>query len=215
MYQSRQSISVLRLVILGVVAGIAFLIFDNMRNNSASPAPTPTLAATIAPAGQPTAVSTSVAQPGSEESYVNRPQPGTTNLFIPSAGIFTPVVEVFLDGTSWDVSQLGNNVGHLEGTAWVDTGGNVALSGHVELSDGRQGIFANIDELEVGDLIEIQQGEEVWRYSVAEVTTTTPEDLTPIYPSDVEKLTLITCGNYDFFQDSYLERIVVTAVRIG
>jgi sortase A len=123
-------------------------------------------------------------------------------------------VQVYLDGVSWDVTNLGMNVGHLQGTAWLEDAGNIALSGHVELADGRAGVFASLHELKPGDLVVLRQGGSERRYSVTEVKTVQPEDLTPLYPTIEERLTLITCGNYNFFQDTYLERVVVVAQRI-
>ena len=145
-----------------------------------------------------------------------RPEiPEGTSLFIPSAGIVGQVVETYLDGNSWDVSRLGQNVGHLQGTAWVDEPGNVVLSGHVELSDGRKGIFANLNELSEGDLVVISSDDVERRYIIISITTTTPDDLSPVYPSAEDRLTLITCSTYNFLLDSYLERTIIVAEPIA
>jgi sortase (surface protein transpeptidase) len=48
-------------------------------------------------------------------------------------------------------------------------------------------------------------------FIVTEIRTTTPDDLSPIMPTRSERLTLITCGAYDFFQDAYLERLIIVA----
>ena len=53
--------------------------------------------------------------------------PKGTRILIPSVGVSASIVEVYLDGVSWDVSHLGNNVGHLKGTAWLPATGNVVL----------------------------------------------------------------------------------------
>jgi len=42
-----------------------------------------------------------------------------------------------------------------------------------------------------------------------------PDDLTPLYPSTTEQLTLITCGSYNFFSDEYEIRTVVVAERLS
>lgn len=135
-------------------------------------------------------------------------------IFIPSAGIYAPIVQAYLDGVSWDVSQLGTNVGHLQGTSWVGASGNVVLSGHVELSDGRQGAFANLGSVVEGDVIVVMVGEEQWRYVITEIGVTTPSDLTPVYPTQDDRLTLITCDDYDFFSNVYRERVIIVAQRI-
>lgn len=165
----------------------------------------------------PTAVADAQAEP-------TTPQPTITSydaisdaqLLIPAAGINAPVIRVYLDGQSWDVSNLGMNIGHLQGTRWLGEGpGNIVLSGHVELRDGRQGIFASLRELTEGNRIILQQNGIEQQYSVREIRNVDPADLTPLYPTEGDLLTLITCDDYDFFRDSYQERTIVVAERIG
>jgi LPXTG-site transpeptidase (sortase) family protein len=200
--------TVLSLVVLGGILGAGYLVFDNFRNSGGfSPAPTlPQLVPTAGPTNTP------VPTPATTVTTTDALIP--TTLYIPTAGIYASVVEVFLDGTSWDIHNLGMNAGHLEGTAWLDAPGNIVLSGHVELADGRMGVFATIDELEIGDLLMLQRDTEERHYSVREIKRVQPDDLSVLYPTTTEQLTLITCDSYDVFQNAYLERIVVIADRI-
>jgi LPXTG-site transpeptidase (sortase) family protein len=232
--------SLLILIIFAAIAGVIYFILDNTQDNSAPANDDTTITVTpdniIAEATEdaqvtvvasatplPDAIPLSEATPlpGSSDNTTSpnnipvNPIPQDTALFIPSAGIYAPIVQTYLDGTSWDVSQLGTNVGHLQGTAWVDTPGNVVLSGHVELSDGRQGVFANLNEVVVGDIIVVVMNGDEWRYIVTEISSTTPEDLSPVYPTTDERLTLITCEDYDFISDAYLERTIIVAERMG
>ncbi len=217
-YKRRSGNPILRVIILGMIAGMAYLIYDNF----SVPAPARPSPSAIQPSSgeingaNPEPIANS-AEPQAGENAAPRVTdlqpdipPGTT-LFIPSAGIYANIFRVYLDGESWDVSRLGTNVGHLQGTSWLNEKGNVVLSGHVELSDGRIGAFANLDEIKIGDLVIVQQNGVEYRYAVTQVGKTTPDDLTPLYPSEQSMLTLITCGSYDFFSDSYLERTVVIA----
>jgi LPXTG-site transpeptidase (sortase) family protein len=184
-----------------------------------------TIDTTVTPEPEPSATATTIettatATTANEQSTTANVQsflpeiPEGTSLFIPSAGIYAPVVQAYLDGTSWDVTRLGENVGHLQGTSWIDGPGNVVLSGHVELADGRQGVFSNLDELQINDIIVVVTGENERRYVITQIDSTTPDDLGPIKPTVEDRLTLITCGNYDFFQDAYLERLIVVAEPI-
>jgi LPXTG-site transpeptidase (sortase) family protein len=141
--------------------------------------------------------------------------PDNVSVFIPRAGIYSQVIQAYLDDTSWDVSQLGTRVGHLEGTAWLDEPGNVVLSGHVEMRDGRPGIFANLDELRVDDVVILRQSSTEYRYIITEIRTVAPTDLSPVMPTSDDRLTLITCNTYDFFSDSYLERMIIVAERLN
>jgi LPXTG-site transpeptidase (sortase) family protein len=143
------------------------------------------------------------------------PPPAATTVFIPTVGIHTTIIEAYLNGTSWDVANLGTNAGHLQGTASLDEPGNVVLAGHAELADGRLGIFARVGEVKVGDPIIVQEGDSERHYIVRAVEITTPDDLTVLYPTQDDQLTLITCDAYDFFQDVYRERTVVIAERIA
>ena len=147
-----------------------------------------------------------------ENTRANLPEiPVDTEIFIPTAGVNSRVVQAYLSGNSWDVSQIRANVGHLQGTSWLGQNGNIVLSGHVERADGSAGVFANLDLVEVDDPIQLMVNGERRVYIVTEIRTTTPEDLSPIMPTRSEQLTLITCGAYDFFQDAYLERLIIVA----
>jgi len=208
---------------IGVMSGIIFLVYDQSRPTlmldhtptqtaiptsvgvaSVNASPTPQFSEALAVTPSPTPVIARDLGPDIENAA----------LVIPNAGIVAPIVRAYIGSGSWDVSNLGNNIGHLEGTRWIPESGNVVLSGHVELSDGRQGIFANLHELQTGDRIIITQNGNDYHYDITSVGSVNPTDLTPIYPSSDNRLTLITCGSYDFISDSYLERIVVVAEQV-
>lgn len=214
MYQ-RQSgglTTFLLVVGLGLVAGLIYLAWDSgIFSPQAAVQPVETVQ-------QPTpdvtteALATPTAPPAS--AAVREITEGT-RFYAPTAGIAGNVVETYLDGTSWDVSQLGPNIGHLQGTAWIQDVGNVVLAGHVEMADGRKGIFAELDRLQIGDPISLTQGDQEHVYRVTQKFTTTPDDMTVVYPSDTHRLTLITCSAYDFLSNVYEERFVVIAERVN
>jgi LPXTG-site transpeptidase (sortase) family protein len=83
------------------------------------------------------------------------------------------------------------------------------------MSDGRPGVFANLGELARDDIIVVTTNGEEHRYIVTDVYSTIPDDLQPLMPTTSDRLTLITCNSYDFFTDSYLERTIVVAERLG
>jgi len=211
------------IVILGVISGIGFLLYDQSR-----PAPTVETAPTISASSTPASVAIvdATATPQFSQALAITPSPTpiiardlgpdieNAALVIPNAGIVAPIVRAYIGAGSWDVSSLGNNIGHLEGTRWIPEDGNVVLSGHVELNDGRQGIFANLHELQIGDRVIITQNGNDFHYDIITIGSYQPTDLTPIYPSTDNILTLITCGEYDFISDSYLERVVVVAEQV-
>jgi len=205
-YSRRQrSVSTLLNVILfGVIVGLAFLLFDRWRSPAptipALSSPTPPTAAAFMPSAVPTFIPTLAPQ---------------ARLFIPNAGVNVPVVDTYLNGESWDVSLLGDNAGHLQGTAWFGSPGNIALAGHVELADGRAGIFAQINKLATGDEVILLLGTAQQRYAVTAVKNVAPDDLSILYPTTDDQITLITCNSYNFIQTNYEQRVVVVAERVS
>ena len=206
--------SLLILIFFAVVAAVLFYIVDNRSEPILES--TPVAIQRVAEATQTPAPGTVLEDSSGEVRIVQSAGiPLDTTIFIPRAGIISNVIEAYLNGESWDISQLRTNVGHLEGTSWLDQPGNVVLSGHVEMSDGRPGVFANLIELNLDDLIVITSNGQELRYVVTEKYMTTPTDLTPLLPTTTERLTLITCNSYDFLSNSYLERIIVVAEPLG
>lgn len=139
--------------------------------------------------------------------------PTDTTLFIPSIDVAAPIIQVYLDGESWDISHLGRRVGHLQGTSLPTSQGNVILSAHVEMADGQPGIFAPLKNVQLADEVLLQYGGSMYRYAVTEMYVASSDDFTPI-DSTEDRLTLITCGPYDFASNSYPERFVVVAERV-
>lgn len=201
--------SIFKMLLLGVIIGIAYFAFDQWRTPSApATAPTPTVQVTDAPAIP--------SPPPTDKPATATPVP-QARLSIPTAGVNSPIVDVYLNGDSWDVSLLGNYAGHLQGTGWFGKPGNIGVAGHVELADGRPGIFARIEQLDLGDPVLLTLNQVEQRYQVTAVKRVAPDDLTVLYPSAIDQITLITCdyGSYNFLQNAYQERIVVIAERVA
>lgn len=196
--------------LLGAVAGVMFLARDGWTPAGAGSAPA---GAALPPPPPQAPVAMPTLDPFAQSRPVAREITSGATLFAPTAGISTVVIQSYLDGTSWDVRELGTFVGHLQGTAWLNQPGNIVLAGHVELADGRQGVFASIGQLSVGDPIILTQDGEQRIYAVRELREVNPDDMSVLYPTSGEQLTLITCTNYDFLRDIYHERLVVVAVR--
>lgn len=201
------------LIFFAALFGIAFYFYDNWEDIPVSAA-LPTAAATLVPSVTATPIPSPTAPP--RTSIPGRQEiPQDTTLFIPTAGIFSYVVQAYLDGTSWDISQLRSNAGHLEGTPWVDQPGNVVISGHVELSTGQPGIFASLIDLEIGDVVTVRSNEVDYVYVISEIYNTRPDDLQPLMPTTTDRLTLITCNSYDFLSNTYQERVIIVAERVS
>lgn len=138
-----------------------------------------------------------------------------TRLVLPNAGVYAPIIDVFVRDGVWDVAHLGGSVGHLQGTAPLNAVGNHALAGHSELRDGSRGIFAWIQELNYGDPIHIEADGTTREYRVTGLRHVEPTDLSVLRSTDVDRLTLITCDDYDFLRDLYTTRVIVIADRVS
>jgi LPXTG-site transpeptidase (sortase) family protein len=206
MYRRRSSPSITLFVCLGILIGIGYLVYVDRTSPHMVPIVTVEPVSTAVPtADVPTVVPTLAPQEITEGA----------RFFAPTAGISTRIIQSYLNGESWDIRDLGMYAGHLQGTAWMSEVGNIVLAGHVEMGDGRRGVFATINELKVGDPLYLTQGDDEHVYNVIEIKQVTPDDLSVIYPAEYEKLTLITCTDYDFVQNLYLQRLVIVAERIA
>lgn len=214
MYRPQSGLSgrtLIALLVMGTVIGGVFYLYDNVLrsdNNNVGYDPAPVVAL-------PTAVVTPVGTVAAPAAQLGMPMPADdAALFIPSVGVYAPVLTSILRGGTWDVSNLGMHVGYLQGTAWIGENDNIVLSGHVEMADGRKGVFADLDALAVGEVIVLVENEVEHRYIVSEIKRVDPGDLSVVYATTEERLTLITCSDYDFVRNTYDTRLVVVAERM-
>jgi len=192
---------ILRMILIGVLVGTGFYVFNNPVSTGFAPPLLPT-SVQILPSPTP------FLPPQPDEPQVR--------LLIPSAVIVADIVPVRLDSSgTWNVSLIGEHVGHLQGTAWIDQPGNIGLAGHSERANGNPGVFSHLADLHSGDEILMQIDALTRRYVVDSVYTTVPEDLTPLYPTTDDRLTLTTCTDYDFVTGVYRQRVIAVAVLSG
>ncbi len=137
---------------------------------------------------------------------------------IPSIGVETSIVEAPLlpDYSTWDVAHLSMNTGHLTGTSWFGMGGNTVLGGHSETPSFAPDVFYHLDAVELNDIITVHANGTQYQYVVTEVKSVSLYDISVVYPTTGERLTLITCqrGTYDGSINDYENRIVVVAVPL-
>jgi len=126
--------------------------------------------------------------------------------------IRVPSLERLADG--WAVvegvsrSNLKNGVGHMPSTPLPGQPGNSVFSGH-RTTYGAP--FFEFDELEPGDIIEVETAIGVHIYEIREIIIVRPTEIWVTQPRDGAWLTLTTC-NPKF---SSRERLVVFAELIG
>lgn len=139
-----------------------------------------------------------------------------TYLSIPSIGVSTTVVNAPRTATSWDVSHLTWQVGHLATTAQPGQGSNVVLGGHSYLginnaNPARPGPFARLQNVQVGDEVQVQAGSQSYTYVVVDKFRVTARDVWVIRPSNNEVLTLLTCSTWNPRTLTFDKRLVVRA----
>ncbi|MEM9951568.1 MAG: sortase [Chloroflexota bacterium] len=207
------------LVILAAIFGAVYYAVDNMAstassvtvNNLPTQAPVPIVAN---PTAFDQAISVQATAVNPPRTFISDEIPLDTKIFIPTASIWSDVIQAYLSGGNWDITNLRSNAGHLQGTSWVDEPGNTVISGHVELSSGLPGIFATLENVQIGDTITVTSEGVDYFYTVTETYYTVPTDLTPLRQTVDDRLTLITCNSYDIVTNAYRERLIIVAERV-
>ena len=161
------------------------------------PIPTPTLENAPAPG-----------DPEPDTSPVNR-------IRIPALGVDTIVKYVPYDGQSWMIAGLKQEVAWMGDTSWPGLGGNTGFAGHVTLTDGSNGPFRTLPDLQSGELVILYTEKNVYTYQVRENKLVEDEDLTVLKPSGKPEITLITCAEWDKELQTYLKRVIVYADQVG
>lgn len=132
-------------------------------------------------------------------------------LIIPRLGIEASVIEAPIMAQQWDISNMTNEVAHLEGTVYPGQPGNAALAGHITIPDAGWGPFKDLGMLQPGDHVFIQIGKKTLTYEVTEQKTVNASVVEVVFPTDDIRLTLLTCTGWDDDLQHYTQRVVVVA----
>ncbi len=157
----------------------------------------------LPPSGIPPLIS--LTGEGADLFHISIPAIGVTDL---------PVTEAPFNGGTWDFSRITNQAAHLQGEPLPGNDGNAAIGAHVELAQRKPGPFYRLNQIQPGAEILIRRGVHVYRYIVVKLWTVPPGDLSPLYGTPGQTLTLITCSDYSGASDSYLRRLIVRAIRV-
>lgn len=146
--------------------------------------------------------------------------PGSAVISIPALQLETSIVNFPVvqngDGYTWHIDPYESRVGHLQYTSWLGEGGNVVLAGHYNYPDGQPGIFGQLHAVQIGSDITVSQGDTVKTYRVTQVRVVPFTDVSVVYPTGVDQLTLITCnGVYNPALGTYEDRLIVIAEAIN
>ncbi len=133
-------------------------------------------------------------------------------IVFPGASMSAPIIPADRSKGTWETRHLGDSVGHLAGTSWLDDpGGNIVLAGHVETATGAPGPFKHLFEAKPGDLVLLRDGSRQAYFRVVSIEEAAPEDVYYVRQDGRPRLTLITCTDWDTEAATYLGRLVVIA----
>lgn len=110
-----------------------------------------------------------------------------------------------LEGT--DDITLNRAVGHIEGTATIDSGGNIGIAGH------RDGFFRGLKDLQVGDSIELDSNSENRIYVVDAIRIVQPEDAWVLDSRSNPSITLVTCYPFYFIGHAPQRYIIQASLK--
>ena len=88
-------------------------------------------------------------------------------------------------------SVISSALGHMEGTAFPGEYGNCVVAGHRNYVFGKY--FNRLDEIKVGDSIEIETMSDNFKYRVTDKFVVEPSEVSVTDPLEGRQLTLITC----------------------
>ncbi|MCA9375031.1 sortase [Candidatus Dojkabacteria bacterium] len=147
-----------------------------------------------------------------DESYSKLMSLSITSLKINKVTV-TPNVESY----NQDIynSVLKNGLAHFKGTALPGSGGNVFIYGHSAVDSyfsshqtNPETIFTKLENIEIGDKVEIDKDGKRYEYVVRKKKIVEPDDFSILsHNSRKETLTLMTC----FPQGVGTDRLIVTA----
>lgn len=139
--------------------------------------------------------------PGEPSPLTQAPADGATTglptrLVVGAASIDAPVqgVGVVLrrGQAEWDTAWAA--VGHHIDSALPGQPGNVVFTGHVSVANhSHVPYFANLDTVQVGDVVEVFSGAAVFQYRVDEIVEVDPDDVRVLRSDHRSRVTLITC----------------------
>lgn len=132
-------------------------------------------------------------------------------MFIPSLGVEAPIVTLERgEDEVWKVEDLGALMGHLKDTSPPGEGNSV-YAGHLVLSNQAPGPLSKLDKIEIGAVVRVFDGAQMYTYEVVETHTVDWDDLSVIKETEEPTLTLITCGRWSWWENQYRTRVVATA----
>jgi LPXTG-site transpeptidase (sortase) family protein len=121
-------------------------------------------------------------------------------ILIPRSNIDLKVIDAQIVNGYWELSE--NTASYGLGSGHPGEKNNTVIFAHA-----REGLFYNLKDAQIGDIVYVFTKDKWYRYKVTKITAVYPNQTQVIKPTKNETLTLYTCtGFYDE------KRLIVTAV---
>jgi LPXTG-site transpeptidase (sortase) family protein len=187
---------------------------------SPSPSATPTFstAADKLPLPQisryePTAAPAAAMPPPTAEP----PQTISRRLHIPALNLHKPIRIIPLENGTWNVAELGSDVGWLETTAaHPDDEQAMVFVGHMTFANDNlleQGAFADIPTLPYGSSVILETESGSYTYLIDSVRRVSPDNTGVLYQEPGNAILLLTCADWNPNKGVYENRLLVRASR--
>ncbi len=151
---------------------------------------------------------------GGGSAHAAAPAADSFVLVLPGIDLQVPVVETTIAGDTWDFTNLGRDAAHLALTGYPGQGTNTVIGAHYELRNFVPGPFFHLDQLAVGDPVQVVFQGTVYTYEVIQTLVVDPTAVAVAYRTADEMLTLLTCYDYDASGGGYHSRFVVRATLV-
>lgn len=128
------------------------------------------------------------------------PQPhksGDDYLEIPALSLIARISTINVEQNGWDVSNLEDDIGWLEGSTYPGYSGNTVLTGHYWDQDDSPGIFFTLRVLQPGDILYYQSHGQVMEYEVMSSERILKRSYSVNQQIYENQITLITCEELD------------------
>jgi len=123
--------------------------------------------------------------------------PPDSQIVIPKIGITAPIIFLASRNEQEIQNNLTRGVVHYSGTAKPGEVGNSFITGHSSnfwwVKGNYNYVFVNLDKMAAGDQAKIYHNGKKYVYSVTEVKTVEPNDVSVVTQTDTPTLTLMTC----------------------
>ena len=146
------------------------------------------------------------------------PKSTTTNpsyLHIPDLNISQQIIDLPLQNGIWNVSQLGEKIGHLASTG-THPGDTLApvFAGHMTFPNANSletGAFANLQYATYDTEIHYETIGEHLIYKITEISRVAPTEVEQLYLEDGDSILLTTCTDWDENGRFYTNRLLIRA----